>query len=305
MADHFKNVLIIADIEGSSGCWNYRASSYKTSEWVRACVEMTRDVAVVVKALFDNGVHTITVKDFHRTGYNLLPERIHKRARIVSGYKSGPVPGIGNPAQAEAVLFLGMHAASGTEGFLAHTLTSRIRRLRVNGRALPEVALFAASLAPFGIRPIFFSGCPVACSQARDIIPGISIYAINKSCGTAKFEADTWRRGLALTAAKSLTNRHTTPYQPKGPFNAVVTMRDGESTARKIARRWGFQWEDMNIFIGRSTMSALYHDLIRICYLRPSIEKVLPLALTAFNWRGRAGMAWLRRRLKTEFGPPQ
>jgi D-aminopeptidase len=305
MADPFKNVLIIADIEGSSGCWSYRASSFKTSEWVQACVEMTRDVAIVVKALFDNGVHTITVKDFHRTGYNLLPERIHKRARIVSGYKSGPVPGIGSPEQAEAVLFLGMHAASGTDGFLAHTLTSRISRLQLNGEPLPEVALFSASLASFGIRPIFFSGCPLACSQARDIIPGIQTYEIDKSCGPEQFEADKWRRGLALSATQSLINHHTAPYRPQGPFDAVVTLRDGESAARKIAGRWGFRREGMNIFIHRSTMSALYLDLVRICYLSPMIEKVLPLALTAFNWRGRAGMAWLRRRLKTELGPSQ
>ena len=305
MVDQFKNILIIADIEGSSGCWNYRASSFKTSEWVQACVEMTRDVAAVVKALFDNGVHTITVKDFHRTGYNLLPERIPGRARIVSGYKSGPVPGIGNPEQAEAVMFLGMHAASGTKGFLAHTLTSRISCLQVNGKPLPEVALFSASLASFGIRPIFFSGCPVACSQAQDIIPGIRTYEIDKSCGPEKFKADKWRRGLALSASKSLTKEFTTPYRPEGPFNAVVTMRDGESVARKIAGRWGLGWEGKNIYISRRTMSALYLDLVRICYLRPLIEKVLPLALMAFNWWGRAGLAWLRRRLKTEFGPTQ
>jgi len=305
MADSFKNVLIIADIEGSSGCWNYRASSFKTLEWVQACVEMTRDVAVVVEALFDNGVHTITVKDFHRTGYNLLPERIPKRARVVSGYKSGPVPGIGNPEQAEAVLFLGMHAASGTDGFLAHTLTSRVSRLQRNGEPLPEVALFSASLASFGIRPIFFSGCPVACAQAQDIIPGIQTYEIDKSCGPERFEADIWRRGLALSAVRSLTNHHTAPYRPEGPFDAVVTLRDGESAARKIAGRWGFRRQGMNIFISRSTMSALYLDLVRICYLNPMIEKVLPLALMAFNWRGRTGMSWLRRRLKTEFDPTQ
>jgi hypothetical protein len=68
----FKRILIIADIEGSSGCWNYRASSFMTPEWARACVEMSRDVSVVVKALLDAGVEHISIKDFHRTGYNLL-----------------------------------------------------------------------------------------------------------------------------------------------------------------------------------------------------------------------------------------
>jgi len=43
--------LIIADIEGSSGCWSYRASSFMTKDWARACLEMTRDVQAVVQPL--------------------------------------------------------------------------------------------------------------------------------------------------------------------------------------------------------------------------------------------------------------
>ena len=124
------NVLIIADIEGSSGCWDYRASSFLTPQWARACVAMTHDVSAVVDALFKDGVEHITVKDFHRTGYNLLPEMINTKSEIIHGYRRGPVPGLGNPAQAQAAIFMGMHAASGTDGFLAHTLTSRIAYLK-------------------------------------------------------------------------------------------------------------------------------------------------------------------------------
>ena len=80
MSGRFERILIIADIEGSSGCWNRRASSFMTREWSRACVEMTRDVNAVVQALFNSGVEHIQIKDFHRTGYNLLPELIDPRA---------------------------------------------------------------------------------------------------------------------------------------------------------------------------------------------------------------------------------
>ena len=138
-----------------------------TKDWARACLEMTRDVQAVVQALFDNGVETIRIKDFHRTGYNLLPELIDSRSEIVHGYHAGPVPGMGSPGDAEAVIFLGMHAASGTDGFLAHTLTSRVDLVEVNGDPLAEIQLFASSLAPWGLKPIFFSGCPVACSRPR------------------------------------------------------------------------------------------------------------------------------------------
>ena len=117
---------------------------------------MSRDVDAVVKGLFDAGVQRVTVKDFHRTGYNLMPEMIDSRARIVCGYHQGPVPGLGDPGDADAVMMIGMHAAAGTAGFLAHTLTSRLASLVVNGRPLAEVELFAASLARMASRRCSF-----------------------------------------------------------------------------------------------------------------------------------------------------
>ena len=119
-------------MEGSSGCWSYTASSFLTDEWCQACLEMSRDVSMVVSALFEAGAQTITIKDFHRTGYNLFPELIDSRATLISGYRRGSIPGIGSHCDAQAVMFLGMHAASGSDGFLAHTMTSRIARLEVN-----------------------------------------------------------------------------------------------------------------------------------------------------------------------------
>ncbi len=127
-----------------------------TSEWVRACKAMTADVSAVARALLDAGVSAVTIKDFHRTGYNLLVRWLPEAAAVISGYHAGPVPGMGRLPPAEVVMFLGMHAASVTSGFLAHTLTSRLSNIRVNGRSLPEIQLFAASLAPRGIRPLYF-----------------------------------------------------------------------------------------------------------------------------------------------------
>ena len=249
---------------------------------------------MVVAALFDAGVKHVIVQDFHRTGYNLLRERIDPRAEIRSGYKRGPVPGIGNPGSAEAVIFLGMHAASGTDGFLPHTLTSRIKRLDVNGRPLTEVELFAASLAPYGVRPIFFSGCPFACAQATEVIAGIDVYPIHKTGERQDFDLVSWRQGLAKAAARSLANVTTMPYVPRGPFKAVVTMRDGADTARKMALRWGFDHEGDRVFLQTHTIHQLYLELIRFCYLTPFIEKVLPFTLFWHRVVGRFGLAVVR-----------
>ncbi len=291
------NVLIIADIEGSSGCWSDEASAFKTEEWAKACVQMSLDINKVAAALFNAGVKQITVKDFHRSAYNLLPELIDRRVKIVQGYKIGPVPGLGDPGSAEALMLIGMHAASGSEGFLAHTLTSRISSLEVNGRLMPELELFSSSLAPYGIRPVFFTGCPVACAQAENIIDGIATYSINKSNGKKNFDIDKWREGLAESAVKSLKN-HTPIYLPEGPFNAVITLRDGEVEARQLGDRWKHSVKENRIILETKDIHTLYNELIRICYLTPLIEKMIVPSMSLYNLYGRAGLSWVRRKIK-------
>ena len=293
-----KHVLIIADIEGSSGCFSYESSSFMTSSWPHACLEMTRDVDTAVKAVLAAGIPQVTVKDFHRTGYNLLPERIDSRAKVVSGYRWKPVPGIGSPGSAEGVLFLGMHAASGSTGFLAHTLTSRIQALLLNGQPLPEVSLFAASLAPYNIRPIFFSGCPVACRQATSTIPGIHTYPIDKTPGPNRFDAVQWRKELGSSITAALAGSYPDPYSPVGPFKVVASMRAGEAAARKLAQQWRLQHQGADLHLRAETLDQIYLQLIRLCYLTPWSAKILPVSLALNNLKGRWGLAWVRRKLK-------
>jgi D-amino peptidase len=295
----FTRILVIADIEGSSGCHSRRAAAFLNDAWARACLEMSRDVDAVVRSLFDAGARQVTVKDFHRTAYNLLPECIDGRAELVSGYRRGPVPGIGSPAGAQALMMIGMHAASGTDGFLAHTFTSRIADLRVNGAAVPEAVFFSASVAPYGVRPIFFSGCPLACRQAAKAIPGIETYPIEKPGRPGRrFDGPVWRRGLAAAAGRALQNRSTAPLRLTGPFTAEVRMRDGVGSARRLGRRWNLHTQGDRIAIRMPDFQRLYMTLIRLCYLTPTVDRMLPLGLFLFNLRGLLGRAWARNRLR-------
>lgn len=290
---HWRRILIIADIEGSSRCSNRRAAAFLTREWALACRGMTLDVAAVVNALFHAGVEEIRVKDFHRTAWNLFPEEIPPQARVIQGYRPGPVPGIGDPEGAEAAMFLGMHAASGTDGFLAHTLTSRISSIVVDGHLLSEAELFAASLAPYGVRPVFFSGCPVACRNAAEAIEGIETFPFPKAAPPPDIAK--WRSGLARAAVAALANFRTPPFRPRGPFHAAVTLRDGPAAARKLARRWGFRLDGGRIVLHAQEMNQLYLQLIRLCYLTPTTEKILPWALPVYNLWGRLGLLWAKR----------
>jgi D-aminopeptidase len=294
----YKKILIIADIEGSSGCMSYTASSFNTEEWYDACLDMSLDVRSVTDALFNAGAAQVVIKDFHRTGYNLLPELMNRRARLVSGYRNSPVPGIGQVYGCDAVMFTGMHSSSGSGGFLAHTLTSRHGHIMADGKPVSELQIFASSLYKHGIKPVFFSGCPEACREAAENIPGIGIYPVDKSSPLE--DKKEWRDGLASAAVLSLSNQKTVPYLLKTPCNVELNVRDGESAAEKISRRWKLDREGDILLFKADNFDDFYKILIRISYLTPVVEKILPVLLPIFNLFGRIGLSILRRKRSKE-----
>ncbi len=297
-AVRFKRFLIVADIEGSSGCWSRQASVDGTDEWALACREMSADVNCLATALLDAGADRLVIQDFHRSAHNILPELIDPRAELVSGYHDSGAPGFADMGGIQAVLFIGMHAASGTEGFLAHTLTSRLAMVEVSGKPVSEFELFAAALARWNIHPLFFSGCPIACSQAAYAVPGLGLWPIDKSAGPRAFDSETWRLGLKQAALRALENENTRIFCPLGPTSALVRLRD-EGRAIKLSRLWGLPLERGALRVDARDMADLYYRLALLCYFTPFLKAILPLALVLFNAKGRLGRAWVRRRLRS------
>lgn len=281
----FTRILIVADLEGSTGCYDYNASRLLTREWASSIIDMSLDLDHVVRALFEAGVEKIIVNDFHRTSYNLLPGLIDKRAVLRQGYVSGPIPGIGSPEDTETVMFLGMHAPSGSPGFLPHTLTSRIARLEVNDFLLSEAQMLASLLSPYGIAPVFFSGCSEACKDITSKLKNIVTVTIDKKhdspCDTRSL-----RLTLAESAVKAINNIHAAPYVIDGPLSARVTMRDGEKAARLIADRWNLSHHEATLYLETPDMESLYSILVKICYLTPCIERHIGPALAVYNAYG-------------------
>ncbi len=289
----YKKILIIADIEGSTGCGSYEASSFNTSAWYDACIDMSLDINAVVTNLFNNGAEKIYVKDFHRTGYNLLSELIDKRARVIHGYNEGPVPGIGNVYDAEAVMFIGMHASSGSDGFLAHTFTSRYSGITADGLRVSELQIFASSLFVYSLIPVFFSGCPVACTEALEKVHGINVFPVLKD-ESGFIDKEKCRKELASAAGESLINNISAPYIMKPPFNIELRMRDGFKAAGIIAKRWSLQSSGSSVFFTASDFDDFYNRLIMITYFTPIIKLMIPAGLFLFNFYGRIGLSIVR-----------
>ena len=289
------SVLIIADIEGSTGCHNRQDSQLFNDGWVRACVEVSRDIDQIGRQLLNSGIGRVRVKDFHRTGYNLFREVIDEGIEIDQGYQIGPIIGIGEARGFNYLLMTGMHAASGTDGFLPHTLTSKFARILVNGEPLTEAELFAASVAPAGLVPTFFSGCETACHQAARAIKHIKTFTVDKPLAETP---QNLRQNLAHAAVSSLSGVTERLFIPDGPFNVIVKMRDGEKAASRLRKSWNFPGEGDELHFSSDNIHTLYWQLIRLAYLTPFYEKHLTTAISIANISGRLTQMWARRRAK-------
>jgi len=289
------SVLILADIEGSTGCGCIEDSRLFNDGWVKACVEMSKDIACISILLRSCGATRIRVKDFHRTGFNLFKELLPDFVELDQGYCASPVPGIGDVSGFDLLMMTGMHAASGTDGFIPHTLTSRFAEILVNGKLLSECELFASSVAAAGLRPVFFSGDQTACDQAADVIKGISNFAVNKPLQNSE---DQTRMELARAAAASLSNESVDIFQPDGPFSVKVRMRDGAPAAIKLRKSRAFSGNDDYLEFTSDNMSDLYWQLIRIAYLTAISECFLPQSLWLANLWGHFSLLWAKKRAR-------
>jgi D-aminopeptidase len=285
-----KTAYIVADLEGSTGAWTKAHTLLGTPEWQEARVELTRDINAVAESLFAMEVKGVVVKDFHRTGYNLIPPYLDRRIKVVSGYYTGPALGYGDLHGADFALFVGLHAAGGNEnGFLPHTLTSRIAEIRVNGRRICEAELFATVLSDFNVPVVFFSGCPAACREVSERMGWVVTAEIPKDPEIYKDEKQRGefilqKREVLGRKVKEIVNPTAKPlFRMQPPFDCRVIFQD-EAEARR--NPWGFPREGRTIRVEAARFLDLYESLLKIAYF-PKVGyrlRSIVLPITRLIW---------------------
>jgi D-aminopeptidase len=286
-----KTAYLVADLEGSTGAWTKAHTLLGTPEWQEARVELTRDINAVAESLFEMGARRVVVKDFHRTGYNLILPYLDPRIKVVSGYYTGPALGYGDLHGADFALFVGLHAAGGNEnGFLSHTLTSRIAEIRVNGKRVCEADLFATVLSDFNVPVVFFSGCPAACREVSERMSWVVPFETPKDPEIYRDEKK--RREYILKNREGLRNKikeiRNPAEQPlfrmQPPFDCQVIFQDDAEARRNP---WGFPREGRTLQVEAARFPDLYESLLKIAYF-PKLAyqfRSLVLPLTRLVWK--------------------
>ena len=179
-------VLISVEMEGITGVVNSDHVSASGNDYNRARAWMTQDVNAAVEGALQAGATEIIVNDSHGGMRNILLEKLHPKAELISGSPKpfGMMQGLDETV--DAVIFIGYHAKIGTEhAILSHTMSSsRIFDVRINGESMNEGSLNAYLAGYFDVPVVFVSGDQAAVDQMREIVnPDMLGVAVKEAYG--------------------------------------------------------------------------------------------------------------------------
>lgn len=240
-ANHPK-ILIIYDMEGVSGVSHYEMVDFKHPEdYARGREFLTGDVNAAIRGLATGGAGSIWVQDGHGSGNtkepDLLVDKMDPRARFdFRAYHFDPYD-TGLDGSVDAVVCIGMHARTNTDGYQAHTSDDRIS-YRINGVDFTETHIIALSAARWGIPVIMVSGDNILGEQLKPDFPEME-YAVVKTAKSRAVAVPGLPAVLPAAAVRAGKESFHRPFR-----RALDSLCDFH---RRLDFRLGFQnWQQAN-----------------------------------------------------------
>ena len=178
-------VYISVDIEGAAGITHWDEARKSHADYPEFREEMTREAVAACEGAMAAGAREILVKDAHGSGRNILVARLPECARIVRDWSGHPLSMVQElDASFDAVLFIGYHSKAGAEtNPLAHTLTTGVASIKLNGTPASEFVLHSYAAALFDVPAAFVSGDQGLCDDVAAFNPSIKTLAVSQGIG--------------------------------------------------------------------------------------------------------------------------
>jgi D-amino peptidase len=178
-------VYISADIEGTAGITVWNEAEKNHPDYPEHRAKMTREVQAACDGAIAAGAKDILIKDAHDSGRNILQEELPDCARLIRGWSGHPFSMVQELDKSfDAAMFIGYHSKAGDEtNPLAHTLTLRIMRMRLNGTPISEFVLYSFAAATVGVPVVFVSGDRQLCADIKGYNPNIVTVATAEGKG--------------------------------------------------------------------------------------------------------------------------
>lgn len=214
-------VYVSVDMEGVAGISHAKPTLRGDAGYPEAVALMNGEANAAIGGAFDGGATEVVVNDSHGQMFNLTPQELDPRARLVQGKKPWSMVEAASSGTFAVALFIGYHARAGhPRGTIAHTYTGRVTLAQVNGRPITEAALNALYLGALGIPVGMVSGDDALADELADWLPWAERVVV--------------KRGVSWQAADSLHPERARALIRDGAEHAVARAVAGDADLRVL-----------------------------------------------------------------------
>ncbi len=165
-------IYLSVDMEGIAGVSHAKPTGRDDSGYAGACRLMEGETNAAIEGAFDGGATELVVNDSHGSMYNLAPENIDRRARLVQGRKPLSMVEAAADGRYDVALFVGYHARAGhPRGTIAHTYTGAPTLTTVDGRPVGEYGINALYLGGLGVPVGLVTGDDALADEVAEWLP--------------------------------------------------------------------------------------------------------------------------------------
>lgn len=178
-------LYISADMEGVAGITHWDEATKSEPVYQEFREQMTREVVAACEGAYAAGATEIVVKDAHWTGRNLISFELPEGVKLIRGWSGHPFSMVQElDTSFHAALMVGYHAAGGSDtNPLAHTITSAVTTIRINGVLASEFLINTYAAALVGVPVVFVSGDQGLCQEVKGLNDQIETVASSQGVG--------------------------------------------------------------------------------------------------------------------------
>lgn len=180
-------IYITADIEGVTGVTHWDETDKKHDDFDEYSEQMTAEVVGACEGVLNAGAEEIWVQDAHASARNIIASKLPKEVRFVRGWSGHPFSMVQNLDESfNAMIMIGYHSRAGTgDNPLAHTITGRIARIKINDQYASEFLLHAYAAALVDVPVVLVSGDAGLCEEVKSFNPHIITVPVKQGTGNS------------------------------------------------------------------------------------------------------------------------
>lgn len=173
-------LYISIDMEGVTGLVDNTFVDSRQYNYTRGQAIMTEEANHVIGSAFDAGCTEVIVNDSHSKMNNLLIEKLHPEAQLISGDVKPFSMVQGLDASFAGAAFLGYHTMAAKKGVMSHTMIFGVRSMYINDLAIGELGFNALVAGHYNVPVLLVAGDDETALEAEALIPGVTTAVVKK-----------------------------------------------------------------------------------------------------------------------------